>query len=62
MRYQDAKKLHCGDQVELKETGEIIDVILAWTSRRTDNDQKIVLIAGVSNDFGYNVWWHTEVK
>lgn len=57
MKYRDAKKLHNGDEVQLKSTGEIVTV-----SAVTELEGKTLLISAMTNDGWMPSIPHTWVK
>jgi hypothetical protein len=59
MRARDAIKLHKGDEVVDKKTGESIYVICAFEDRCPE---PVVVIEGTGKHTGYNHWGHTRVK
>jgi hypothetical protein len=61
MRYQDAKRLHNEDQVTVKGTNEVVDVLDAWETDAA-HPEKIVIIEGVGHQTGWHQWTHLEVK
>lgn len=58
MRLAEAKTLHNGDEVLLKETGEVCKVISAYMSE----DAKAVLIECCTNADGFTTLTHRDVK
>jgi len=56
MRARDAIKLHKGDEVVDKKTGESIYVICAF------EEPGVVMIEGTAKHSGYNHWTHRQVK
>ena len=58
MRMRDAKKLHNGDEVVSKETGESIRVLRS----KFLPGPGMVIIEGVGAKTGYREWIHTEVR
>jgi hypothetical protein len=61
MKLRDAKKLHNGDEVIDKETGESVKVICAFEDFITP-DEPCIMIEGVGDKQGYNHWHHRTVK
>jgi hypothetical protein len=59
MRARDAIKLHKGDEVVDKKTGESIYVIDAFEDYFPE---RVVMIEGTGKHTGYNHWAHTAVK
>ena len=59
MKYADAKKLHNGDEVTVKETNEILTVIQAYAPRPMNNIYRKQIL--VECDDG-NTYYHTEIK
>lgn len=55
MLYKFAKQLHNGDEVIIKETGEITKVI------NTEVQPKTVLVACMSSEYGYHEFTHKEL-
>ena len=54
MRYEQAQKLHCGDEVKIKATGEILVVLFTEIYK----GRKVV---NITCEDGYS-YLHTEVK
>jgi hypothetical protein len=61
MTFRQAAKLHNGDEVIDKETGESIRVITAFEDQIVPG-KKCIMIEGVGTKQGYNHWQHTTVK
>ena len=61
MRFQDAKKLHNGDEVIDKKTDESINV-LEIEVHPNPKGWAYVEIRGVGSCQGYKTWYHDEVK
>lgn len=59
MKYQDAKKLHNGDEVTIKKTGEVLMVIRAYQPNSMNLYQKNQVF--IECDDG-NTYYHTDVK
>ena len=66
MRFRDAAKLHLGDEVIDKDTGESIRVICAWDEPVIVDDKNtgklVMIIEGTGEKQGYNHWSHTRIK
>lgn len=63
MRYRDAKKLHNGDEVIDKLTGEVVKVLTRTVKGKEDGLQRpTVFIAAMSPKDGWQEYIHTEVK
>jgi hypothetical protein len=63
MRFRDAEKLHKGDEVIDKVSGESIKVICAFEEPEcSTNTKKCIMIEGIKSKQGYNHWHHTTVK
>ena len=66
MNFRDARKLHNGDEVISKETGESINVLSAeiwpYGGGRKGELMPTVRIEGVGNKSGYGYWSHGEVR
>jgi hypothetical protein len=62
MRARDAIKLHKGDEVVDKKTGESIYVICVFEEYSPGNPEYVVMIEGTGEKQGYNHWGHTRVK
>ena len=60
MTFKLAEKLHVGDEVIDKVTGESIRVICAFEESYAG--KKYIMIEGVGTKQGYNHWQHTTVK
>lgn len=60
MRARDAIKLHVGDEVVSKETGESVDVICAFED--VIDGKKVVMIEGTGAQQGYGHWRSTKIK
>jgi hypothetical protein len=60
MTFRDAKKLHNGDEVTVKKTGEVVTVIDAYVVTKFGKDK--VFIECCTADNGFTKLWHTEVK
>jgi hypothetical protein len=58
---RDAAKLHKGDEVVDKVTGESIYVICAFEEPVAPG-KKCVMIEGTGKKQGYNHWQHTTVR
>ena len=61
MRYRDALKLHKGDEVVDKVSGESIYVICSF-EEKWGTGERVVMIEGTGAKQGYNHWQHTTVK
>ena len=59
MKYSDAKKLHNGDEVTVKETKRILTVIQAYAPRPMNNIERKTIL--VECDDG-NTYHHTDIK
>ena len=59
MKYTQAKKLHNGDEVIAKDTGESIKVLSVCTPA---TPKPVVFIEGLGSISGHGGWFHTEVK
>lgn len=57
MKYRDAKKLHNGDEVQLKSTGEVLTV-----SATTELANKVILISAMTSEGWIPSIPHTAVK
>lgn len=62
MKYQHAEKLHNGDEVQDKTTGEIIKVLNVRIIPRSEGIPPCVCIEGVGEQNGYGDWYHINVK
>jgi hypothetical protein len=63
MKARDALKLHKGDEVVDKVTGESIYVICAFEDYILPGKKgKCVMIEGTGEKQGYNHWQHTTVR
>jgi hypothetical protein len=66
MMARDAMKLHNGDEVISKETGESISVLNVrypmWHSKRDGTREQVVAIEGIGTVNGYGNWTHREIK
>lgn len=60
MTFRKAKKLHKGDEVTIKRTGEIVTIISAYTDY-VGNKLKVI-IETCSSNYGYITLLHTEIK
>ena len=60
MTFNQAKKLHNGDEVTIKETGEVVTVLSAYVEN--PNNKQVVFIDTCSKDYGFRILSHTEVK
>lgn len=60
MKYADAKKLHNGDEVIAKDTGESIRVLKVFLPKNTP--KQLIIIEGQGDKEGHGEWIHTEVK
>lgn len=60
MNYADAIKLHEGDEVIAKDTGESIRVIKVFLPKTTP--KRLVVIEGMGDKEGHGEWLHSEVK
>lgn len=60
MRARDAIKLHVGDEIVDKESGESIRVLSSFEDKV--GSKKIVMIEGVGSKQGYNHWQSSRVK
>lgn len=58
---RDAAKLHSGDEVIDKTTGESIKVICAFEDYIVPG-KRCIMIEGTGAKQGYNHWQHTTVK
>lgn len=56
MKYEQAKNLHNHDELTIKETGEITEVI------NTEVDEKNVFIYAMTNENGYTKLHHKEIR
>lgn len=56
MNYKNAKELHNNDQVTIKETGEVVEVIT------TDVQEKDVLVYVMSSGYGYHGFNHNDIS
>jgi len=61
MIFKDAYKLHKGDEVIDKKTGESIYVICAW-DEPVAQGKRCIVIEGTGEKQGYNHWDHKSVK
>ena len=61
MRFRDAEKLHKGDEVIDKVSGESIQVICSF-EEPLPHGKKCIMIEGTGTKQGYNHWQHTTVK
>jgi hypothetical protein len=61
MTFKQAEKLHIGDEVIDKNTGESIHVICAF-EEPLPKRKKCIMIEGTGAKQGYNHWIHTKVK
>jgi len=59
MTFKQAEKLHPGDEVVDKVTGESIHVICAFEDYVPN---KMIMIEGVGEKKGYNHWAHKQVR
>ena len=67
MTFNQAKKLHNGDEVIAKKTGESVKVLSTNVLLRTPNADKslppaILCIEGVGTQSGWGHWDHHEVR
>ncbi len=60
MKYADATKLHSGDEVIAKDTGESIKVLSVCIPETLP--KRLVIIEGLGEKEGHGEWLHTEVK
>ena len=60
MNLRSAKKLHNGDEVTIKETGEIVTVISAYTEFAFGQEMAFVDVC--SRDRGFVTLSHREIK
>ena len=59
MKYNDAKKLHNGDEIIVKETNEILTVLQAYQPRPLNNIVRKIIL--VECDDG-NTYHHRDIK
>lgn len=59
MKYNDAKKLHNGDEIVIKETNEILTVLRAYQPRPVNDIARKVIL--VECDDG-NTYHHRNIK
>jgi len=62
MTFREAKKLHNGDEVVDKATGDHIRVLSIIHEPRFGPVPKMILIEGNGKKLGYGEWQHTMVK
>ncbi|HTS18018.1 MAG TPA: hypothetical protein VMP11_10635 [Verrucomicrobiae bacterium] len=62
MRYAHAKRLHNGDEVVDKTTGEIVKVLSVQEEPRCGPVPPMVGIEGVGTKQGHNHWQHTTIR
>lgn len=60
MTFRDARKLHNGDEVTIKETGEVVDVIYAFADY--DGDKRKVFVEVYSYNHGFITLSHLEIR
>lgn len=60
MTFKEAKQLHNGDEITIKETGEIVTVISVYTDYVGDKLKAFVEV--YSSDYGYTTLSHTEIR
>lgn len=60
MKYADACKLHNGDEVIAKDTGESIRVLKVLLPQTTPF--RLIVIEGVGEKEGHGEWLHSEVR
>jgi len=62
MIFANAKKLQNGDEVIVRQTGEIIKVLCVRIESVGDGYAPYVLVKGIGEKSGYGEWQHTLVK
>ncbi len=60
MKFRHAKKLHCGDEVTVKRTGEVVKVVN--TMELEGCTHPTMHLQTVSEDNHYNEYVHTQVS
>lgn len=60
MNYATTKKLHNGDEVIAKDTGESVKVIRAYAT--TTTPKPLIVIWGIGTISGRGEWLHSEIK
>ena len=60
MRFREAKKLHNGDEVTIKATNEVVEVISAYTETVGENVKVFVDVC--SSDCGFTTLSHEEMR
>ena len=60
MTFKKAKQLHNGDEVTIKETGEIVTVISAYTDYVGSKPK--VFVEACLRDYGYTTLSHAEIR
>jgi hypothetical protein len=61
MTFRQAKKLHNEDEVTIKETGEVVEVITAYTEPDS-NGKPAAWVEVCSPIYGYVKLHHAEIK
>lgn len=59
MKFAQARQLHNGDEITIKETGEIVQVITAYTDYVGDKLE--VFVEVYSGELGYTKLSHREI-
>lgn len=66
MKFVDAKKLHNGDKVRVKETGEVVSVlnivVKEYFSVDMQNPKKYIEIETISSYGNYEIFRHIEIE
>jgi hypothetical protein len=63
MTFQAARRLHKGDEVIVKETGESMSVLdTTIIEKQGPGTRGSVIIEGLGAQSGYGEWLHVEVK
>lgn len=62
MKLADAKKLHNGDEVIHKVTGESIQVLSTSFINGNKQTRSLIMIEGIGTEQGYRTWFHDDVK
>jgi len=62
MRFRDAKRLHNGDEVVDKATGESVRVLSVAEEPRFGPMPPQVVIEGIGDGQGYARWYHGSVR
>jgi hypothetical protein len=62
MTFRDAKKLHNGDEVIDKTSGESVNVLSIEVVTDGSYGDPAVIITGTSQQQGYNRWHHRSVR